>query len=177
MKRPVNVGLSLAFSSVAAAVSLIASAAAAGSGAPDAQIDFSRLAGRWTVVGVAPGSGIGAYVKNDAAYVGRVLIVSADRLGWAEPDARGATFSDLCEGPVTQPLFGQAANAYRKQFGTQLAALGMTANGPHGIECMDGNWGPEAAGGSTVYLGRDGALAMSWYDGIVLKLVRSAKPG
>lgn len=176
MKKPAHARLLPVLSSVAAIATLTGPTAAAGSDDQGAQIDFARLAGRWKVVGLAPGSGVGAFVKDDTAYVGRVLIVSADRLGWTEPRAKGATLSDVCEGLVTQPLFGQAANAYRKQFGAQLAALGMTAKGPHAIECMAGNWGPEAAGGATVYLDRKGTLAMSWYDGVVLKLVRT-KPG
>jgi hypothetical protein len=137
------------------------------------QVDFAMLAGKWKVVGVAPGDGVQAMVKDDPTYMGRMIDISADRLAWAEPEAAGgATVGDRCDVPVTQRLTGAAAKTYDAEFAAQLKALGVTPGDPHGIECDTGNWGPEAAGGATLYAqGRD-VLALSWYDGIVLKLAR-----
>ncbi|WP_156457990.1 hypothetical protein [Sphingomonas sp. Leaf412] len=138
------------------------------------QVDFAMLAGKWKVVGVAPGDGVQAMAKDDPAYMGRVIDMSADRLAWEGPAEGGAMVGDRCDGPVTQHLTGATAKTYDVQFAAQLKALGVTPGDPHGIECDSGNWGPEAAGGATLYAQGNDVLALSWYDGVVLKLARQS---
>ncbi len=138
------------------------------------QIDFAALGGRWKVTGVAVGGGVQALVRNDPAYMGQVMDVSADKLAWAKDGApaSGATLSDSCEGPVTARQEVAAAKDYDGQFSAQLAQLKITKPDPHAVECDGGNWGPEAAGGAILFPAGKDRIAMSWYDNTMLLLER-----
>lgn len=135
------------------------------------QVNFADLAGTWTVTGVSVGDGVGALATDDPAYMGRKLTISAERLAWL-PAAAGAstagTTDDVCGEPVTQRI-GGAKNA---EYADQLSRIGK-ASDAHAIECDTGNWGPAAAGGATLFGIDKDTLAMSWYDGALLKLTRS----
>lgn len=138
------------------------------------QIDFAALAGRWKVTGVAVGGGVQALARNDPAYMGQVMDVSADKLAWAKDGApaSGATLSDSCEGPVTARQEGAAAKDYDGQFAAQLTQLKIEKPDPHAVECDGGNWGPEAAGGAILFPAGKDRIAMSWYDNAMLLLER-----
>lgn len=142
-----------------------------------ASLDFAAIAGRWKVVGVQPGDGVQALLKDDPAYMGRIVQVSGDRLAWDKgAENVSATVSDVCTGPATEPLAGTAATTQQKDHAGQLKALGLPVDAPvHAIECNDGNWGPEAAGGAIFFGTGPQALAMTWYDGVVLKLAPAGK--
>lgn len=137
-----------------------------------ARIDFTTLAGRWEVKGVAvAGRGVQALATNDPAYMGQMLDIDADHLAWASAQApTGATLSDRCDGPVTARQTGAAAGDYDAQFATQLAAFGIEKPDPHAVECDSGQWGPEPAGGAILFPAPGGRIAMSWYDGAMLLL-------
>lgn len=136
------------------------------------RIDFAALAGRWKVVGVAVAAGgAQALVRDDPAYMGRVLDISEARLNWMKDKAMaGATLSDRCDGPVTARQTGAAAQDYAQQFAAQTQALHIDRPDPHAVECDAGQWGPEAAGGAILLPAPDGRIAMSWYDGAMLLL-------
>lgn len=136
------------------------------------RIDFATLAGRWKVVGVAvPKSGVQALAKDDPAYMGQLLDISVEQLIWVRGEnVKGATLSDRCDGPVTARQTGAAAQDYAQQFAAQAKALHIDQPDPHAVECEDGQWGPEAAGGVIILPGPDGRIAMSWYDGAMLLL-------
>jgi hypothetical protein len=138
------------------------------------RIDFAALAGRWKVVRVAVGDGVQALVANDPAYMGRSVDIGRERLAWVDAAGGqpGATVSDVCDGPVTARQSGAAAQDYDRQFGAQLATLKIADPDPHAVECNDGQWGPEAAGGAILFPAGDG-IAMSWYDGAMLLLERA----
>ncbi|WP_311267654.1 hypothetical protein [Sphingobium sp. WCS2017Hpa-17] len=138
------------------------------------RIDFATMAGRWKVVGVAvPEGGVQALVKDDPAYMGRLLDISAERLMWVGgKDIAGATLSDQCDGPVTARQTGAAAQDYAQQFAAQTKALHIDRPDPHAVECDDGQWGPEASGGAIILSAPDGRIAMSWYDGAMLLLAK-----
>lgn len=136
------------------------------------RIDFAGLAGQWKVVGVAVAeSGVQALAKDDPAYMGQLLDIAAERLSWVKGKAAaGATLSDQCDGPVTARQTGAAAQDYERQFAAQTKALHIAQPDPHAVECDDGQWGPEAAGGAIILPAPDGRIAMSWYDGAMLLL-------
>ncbi|MEP7766354.1 hypothetical protein, partial [Sanguibacter sp. 26GB23] len=73
-------------------------------------------------------------------------------------------------GPVTARQTGAAAQEYGQQFAAQTKALHIDRPDPHAVECDDGQWGPEAAGGAIILPAPDGRIAMSWYDGAMLLL-------
>lgn len=138
-----------------------------------AQIDFGALAGTWKVAAVATGDGVQALVPDDPAYMGREVTISGDRLAWVDAAKAGAaTLDDVCDLPVTARQTGTAATNYDTQFAPQLKKLSIARPDPHAVECDRGNWGPEAAGGAILFPAGKDALAMSWYDGAVLKLIR-----
>lgn len=143
-----------------------------------AMIDFKAMSGRWTVTGVAVGAGpVQAFARNDPAYMGRSLTIAPTALAWEAAPDRGATVGDRCVGPVTERQAGAAAKTYAGRYQAALASLGITAakslGAAHAVECNEGGWGPEAAGGSILFPIDADNFAMSWYDNVVLKLTRA----
>jgi hypothetical protein len=138
--------------------------------------DIAALAGRWRVTRLAVGDGVQALAADDPAYVGQRLVLGTDRFAWATPRASGATLSDVCDGPALAPLPEPGAGAEQRQHATALARLGVTKADALAVECDRGTWGPEAAGGAILFPAGDDRLAMSWYDGGMLLLVREPDP-
>lgn len=139
-------------------------------------MDFDDMVGRWVVTGVAvPADGVQAFVDDDPAYMGRVMVIDAGRLSWdpAKP-AGDATIEDRCERPATLPQTGEAAAGYSRRYAAELRHLRAGAATPHAVECDVGNWGPEAAGGSVLFPVDAHNFAMTWYDEVVLKLTRQS---
>lgn len=137
-------------------------------------MDFDEMTGRWAVTGVAvPADGVQAFVKDDPAYMGRVMLIDADGLSWDPASPAGdATIEDRCGHPVTLRQSGKAADGYARRYAAELRNLRAGAAVPHAVECDEGNWGPEAAGGSVLFAVDARTFAMTWYDEVVLKLTR-----
>lgn len=137
-------------------------------------IDIAELSGRWRVTGVALMDGpVQAFVPNDPAYMGRVLTITSKRLSWAATAPGQATLSDVCADPATQRLPAAAATNTARRLSKPLAALAVPPAHGHEIACLaSGTWGPEAAGGATLFAASLNRIAFTWYDGVVLRLDR-----
>jgi ABC-type sugar transport system substrate-binding protein len=63
---------------------------------------------KWRVTEVALAEGpVQAFVVNDPAYLGQVMIVAGKRLSWAPPSGpTTATLDDVCTGAATMRLAG-----------------------------------------------------------------------
>lgn len=154
---------------------------------PSSLVDFVELQGRWRVAGVAVlPSAAQAFVADDPAYLGRVMDVSRDLLRWAAGGrpAGAATLSDRCRAPATARLPPRAAAQAAREMRAPLAALGVdrpaSVDNGHEVACLDGGtWGPEAAGGSILFPVARDVMALTWYDGVILRLERArpATPG
>ena len=139
-------------------------------------IDLATAAGLWRVVGVAPVPGPAQAVsRDDPALMGRTAAIDPKRLAWVR-DGRPVPGEDLCTRPALQRLAGPSARIQADRYRATLRTLGVTAassvGNAHDVLCDDGNWGPEAAGGSVLFPVDANTLAMTWYDGAVLKLRR-----
>lgn len=123
----------------------------------------AAFAGHWRVAGVAVADdGVQALTDNDPSLVGKRLTFSPDRLAWDQPPAT----RDTC----LRPTFRRLATSAPRALGPQLRKLGLPRPTPFAIRCQSGSWGPGAT--PVVFRGAGGTLALPWYDGGVLKLVR-----
>lgn len=148
---------------------------AAQRGSSASLIDIAEISGRWRVTGVALMDGpVQAFAPNDPAYMGRVLTITPKRLAWAAGAAPGqATLTDTCADPATQRLPAAAAANTARRLSKPLGKLAVPAAHGHEIACLaNGTWGPEAAGGATLFAASLNRIAFTWYDGVVLRLDR-----
>ncbi len=123
----------------------------------------AAFAGHWRVAGVAVSdSGVQALTDNDPSLVGKGLTFNAKGLAWDQPSAT----RDSCLRPTFRRLATPAPAALRPQ----LRKLGLPRPTPFAIRCQSGSWGPRAT--PVIFRGAGGTLALPWYDGGVLKLVR-----
>lgn len=144
-----------------AMAALIASGAATQAGALSG--GMNAFAGTWRVAGVAvPDAGVQALSDNDPSLMGKRLTFTPARLAWNQPPATG----DVCTGPKFERTGTPPPPALRPQ----LRKLGMRAPVGYALHCRSGSWGPETV--PLLYVGEAGAVAMPWYDGGMLKLVR-----
>ncbi|GAB5339644.1 hypothetical protein GIW50_08550 [Pseudomonas syringae] len=127
----------------------------------------SNFIGNWRVAGVAvSANGVQALGDNDPSLMGKRLTFTPQRLAWDQPTAT----NDACAEPTLDRL--QAMPPAELQ--PQLRQLGMRHPVAYMLRCGSGTWGPGDQ--MTVYLGAAGAVAMPWYDGGVLKLVKLPPP-
>ncbi|TXC72754.1 hypothetical protein FSB78_04655 [Sphingomonas ginsenosidivorax] len=123
----------------------------------------AAFAGHWRVAGVAVSdTGVQALADNDPSLMGKRLTFSQARLAWDQPPAT----RDACVSPSFRRLATPAPAGLRPQ----LRKLGLPRPTAFAIRCRSGSWGPGDR--PVVYRGAGGVLAMPWYDGGVLKLVR-----
>lgn len=123
----------------------------------------SSFQGHWRVAAVAVSeAGVQAMGDNDPSLMGKRLTFSPQRLAWDQPTIT----NDVCVGPTFTRLPIMPPADLR----AQLHKLGMRKPVAYAVRCRSGNWGPD--GRTTVFLGAAGAVAMPWYDGGLLKLVR-----
>ncbi|MGB3723668.1 MAG: hypothetical protein WA979_12740 [Pacificimonas sp.] len=137
-------------------------------------VTFADLAGQWRVTGVAVMDGpVQAVAPDDPAYMDLMIEAGPDALIWLGKAPNG--LEEDCRTPVTAPQAGRAADIYRERYAATLATLGMNAATltPHAIECVEGSWGPQGAGGSILFPGGPDNIVMSWYDGAVLRFTRA----
>ncbi|KPW15617.1 hypothetical protein ACKUFS_02770 [Pseudomonas cannabina] len=126
----------------------------------------SAFYGNWRVAGVAVSdSGVQALEDNDPGFVGRRLSFNHDQLAWK---TSASSTDDVCKGPVFHKLPAMT----EAELEPQLHKLGMRKAERYGVECKSGRWGPFDKETPTFFLAKDGSLALSWYDGGLLKLVR-----
>ena len=137
---------------------LAVQAATAQSGA-----DVTRFAGHWQVAGVAvDDEGVQALSDNDPSLMGKRLTFSRTRLAWDQPQAT----HDAC----SNPQFVRVNKPAPAELRVQLRKLGMPRPTTFAIKCRSGSWGP--GDNPVVFRGAGGVLALTWYDGGMLKLVR-----
>jgi hypothetical protein len=137
--------------------------------------DVVHLAGKWKVTGVRTGGGIQALTDDDGAYMGRIVMIRPKVLVWVSPsDAiANASVKDRCDGPKLYRMTGRKGEDAAKEYGVALRKLHATTQTPYGVRCSGGGtWGPDALHGAQFYPAPGGALAMTWYDGGVLRLER-----
>ncbi len=126
----------------------------------------SALYGSWHVAGVAVSdSGVQALGDDDPSFMGRRLSFSHDQLAWK---ASTDSTEDVCKGPVFHELPAMTG----AELEPQLHKLGIEKAVRYSVECKSGSWGPFDKETPAFFLAQDGALALSWYDGGLLKLVR-----
>ncbi|WP_231993955.1 MULTISPECIES: hypothetical protein [Pseudomonas syringae group] len=126
----------------------------------------SALYGSWHVAGVAVSdSGVQALEDNDPSFMGRRLSFNHDQLAWK---ASAGSTEDVCKGPV----FHKLPTISGAELEPQLHKLGIEKAVPYGVECTSGSWGPLDKESPVFFLAQNGSLALSWYDGGMLKLVR-----
>ncbi|MFK5595891.1 hypothetical protein ACFZ8E_02625 [Methylobacterium sp. HMF5984] len=143
-----------------ATATLIAMAAAM----PPAMADesMSAITGHWHVAKVAvPDSGVQALVDNDPSLMGKRLTFTSAQLVWNQMPSTG----DVCTSPSFEQL-DQLSQDVRPE----LRKLGMRQPVAYTLHCRSGGWGPSRE--PTIYQGAAGALALPWYDGTMLMLVR-----
>ncbi|WP_054087251.1 MULTISPECIES: hypothetical protein [Pseudomonas syringae group] len=122
--------------------------------------------GSWHVAGVAVSdSGVQALGDDDPSFMDRRLSFNHDQLAWK---ASAGSTEDMCKGPVFHKLPAMSG----AELEPQLRKLGMEKAVRYGVECKSGSWGPLNKERPTFFLAQDGSLALSWYDGGLLKLVR-----
>lgn len=137
---------------------LAVQAATAQSGA-----DVTAFAGHWQVAGVAvDDEGVQALSDNDPSLMGKRLTFSRTRLAWDQPQAT----HDAC----SNPQFVRVDKPAPAELRVQLRKLGMPRPTTFAIKCRSGSWGP--GDNPVVFRGAGGVLALPWYDGGMLKLVR-----
>ncbi len=137
-------------------------------------VTFADLAGQWRVTGVAVMEGpVQAVSTNDPAFMDLMIEAGPDMLVWLGKAPNG--LQETCRTPVTAPQGGKSADIYRGRYDRPLADLGIEADRvtPTAVECIEGSWGPVAAGGSILFPAGPDVMAMSWYDGAVLRLERT----
>lgn len=167
-----------AFASMAAAQGIAERAAQR---PPEASlIDIRELVGAWRVTGVSVlPARVQAFARNDPAYLGRTMLVTMQQLTWADSARPGAaTLDDRCEGPATARLPRAGAGTIAATYRAALSELGVTqpatVNNPHEVACLQaGTWGPAAQGGALLFPISTAAFALTWYDGVVLRLERA----
>lgn len=119
--------------------------------------------GHWRVAGVAVSdTGVQALSDNDPSLMGKRLTFTLQRLAWDRPTST----NDSCVGPI----FTRLSRMPSADLQPELRKLGMREPVAYRLRCGSGSWGP--GNGMVVYQGAAGAIAMPWYDGGVLKLVR-----
>lgn len=126
----------------------------------------SALYGSWHVAGVAVSdSGVQALGDDDPSFMGRRLNFNHDQLAWK---ASTDSTEDVCKGPVFHKLPAMTG----AELEPQLHKLGIEKAVRYSVECTSGSWGPFDKETPAFFLAQDGSLALSWYDGGLLKLVR-----
>lgn len=126
----------------------------------------SALYGSWHVAGVAVSdSGVQALGGDDPSFMGRRLSFNHDQLAWK---ASANSTEDVCKGPV----FHKLPPISGAELEPQLHKLGIEKAVRYSVECKSGSWGPFDKETPAFFLAQDGSLALSWYDGGLLKLVR-----
>ncbi|RMV69762.1 hypothetical protein ALP06_04765 [Pseudomonas coronafaciens pv. atropurpurea] len=126
----------------------------------------NALYGSWHVAGVAVSdSGVQALETDDPSLMGRRLSFSHDQLAWKAPTD---STEDVCRGPVFHKLPAMSG----AELEPQLHKLGIEKAVLYGVECKSGSWGPFDKETPVFFMAQDGSLALSWYDGGMLKLVR-----
>ncbi|AKF52680.1 hypothetical protein PsyrH_19720 [Pseudomonas syringae pv. syringae HS191] len=126
----------------------------------------SVLYGSWHVAGVAVSdSGVQALGDDDPSFMGRRLSFNHDQLAWK---ASANSTEDVCKGPV----FHKLPPISGAELEPQLHKLGIEKAVRYSVECKSGSWGPFDKETPAFFLAQDGSLALSWYDGGLLKLVR-----
>ena len=122
----------------------------------------TAFVGHWRVAGVAVSShGVQALADNDPSLMGKRLTFSTALLAWDQPPSTHDTCLD--------PQFTRLGTPVPTELRSQLRKLGLPRPTPFAIHCRSGYWGPAE---HVIFRGAGGALALPWYDGGVLKLVR-----
>jgi hypothetical protein len=106
--------------------------------------------------------GVQALSDNDPSLMGKRLTFSRTRLAWDQPQATHDACSD--------PQFVRVDKPAPAELRVQLRKLRMPRPTTFAIKCRSGSWGPDD--NPVVFRGAGGVLAMTWYDGGMLKLVR-----
>lgn len=130
------------------------------------QVGDGAIYGSWHVAGVAVSdSGVQALETDDPTLMGKPLNFNHDQLAWK---ASASSTEDVC----SRPVFHKLAATTEAESMLQLRKLGMEKAIPYGVECKSGSWGPLDETSPTFFIAPDGSLALSWYDGGMLKLLR-----
>jgi hypothetical protein len=126
---------------------------------------MSAFAGHWRVARVAVyDTGVQALVDDDPSLMGKRLTFTSARLAWDLTPSTG----DVCTDPDFQPLERLPPDGQ-----PELRKLGMRQPVAYLVHCRTGTWGPGRD--TIIYRGAAGALALPWYDGAMMMLVR--EPG
>lgn len=126
----------------------------------------SALYGSWHVAGVAVSDlGVQAMVDDDPSFMGRRLSFDHDQLSWKVSKDLN---EDVCKGPVFHKLPAMSG----AETEPQLRKLGIGKAVRYSVECKSGSWGPFDKETPVFFLAQDGTLALSWYDGGLLRLER-----
>ncbi|MGW5959072.1 hypothetical protein [Methylorubrum thiocyanatum] len=124
---------------------------------------ISDFTSHWRVARVAvPDNGVQALVDDDPSLMGKRLTFTSTRLAWDRTPSTG----DVCTGPSFEPLERVPPDVQ-----PELRKLGMRRPVAYAVRCQSGTWGPGRD--HVIYRGAAGALAIPWYDGAVLMLVRA----
>ncbi|RMT27411.1 hypothetical protein ALP50_05240 [Pseudomonas syringae pv. spinaceae] len=123
----------------------------------------SALYGSWHVTGVAiSGSGVQALADDDPSFMGRHLSFNHDQLAWK---ASTDLTEDVCKAPIFHKLPAMSGTEPEPQ----LRKLGIEKAVRYSVECKSGSWGPFDKETPVFFLAKNGSLALSWYDGGLLK--------
>ena len=147
-----------------AAMAMLVVMAAGTSSAMDGD-SMSAFTGHWRVASVAvPEVGVQALGDDDPSLMGKRLTFTSARLAWDRTPSTG----DVCTVPDFQPLERLPADVQ-----PELRKLGMRQPVGYVVHCRTGTWGPGR--NPVIYRGAAGALALPWYDGAMMMLVRDPR--
>lgn len=125
---------------------------------------MSAFTGHWRVARVAVSDeGVQALGDDDPSLMGKRLTFTTSQLAWD----RTPTTGDVCIDPSFEPLGRRPPDLQ-----PALRKLGMRQPVAYAVRCRSGSWGPGPD--PVLFRGVAGALALPWYDGAVLMLVRQA---
>lgn len=135
------------------------------------------LSGNWEVVGVVPlDDSVSVYGKNDPLILKSRMKIDRDKLSWPVSASDDFTVDDTCKNPKTIALSAaDSSGDIQKQMSAAIARLGQksSASKIYKWSCDgDGNWGPDADGGSYFVILENGQMVAGWYDNVALLLRR-----
>lgn len=135
---------------------------AAGMGPAMAGDPMGAFTGHWRIARVAVSDvGVQALGDDDPSLMGKRLTFTSTRLAWD----RTPSTDDVCLNPDFQAL-----ERLPPDMQPELRKLGMRRPVAYAVHCRTGTWGPGRD--PVIYRGAAGALALPWYDGAVMMLVR-----
>ncbi len=140
-------------------------------------LNIEDLRGVWEVAGVTSLEGdISVFGKDDPLILNSSMEIDGNRLSWQSLASDEFTADDGCQSPnIAAVPQDHAYSDIQKQMSAAASRLGQktSASRIYRWTCADdGNWGPEADGGSHFLILEDGQMVASWYDNVALLLRR-----